>query len=699
MPTVSQGASQTINLGANDAYKVTIADGGDAYVDLLSGAPGSPYASPRLRAPSSVKTFGPYGVPAVLRLRSIVGATTYEQVGQQLAVRQDSLTKKLINSQGETVEAGGPIATITGTLQVGQTLTAAPSPGWKFTSGQWNRDGVAISGATGLTYVLQAADAGKTISFVPTSPTPSIDAGVIAGGAAPSGKYSEVTAGSVAAMGDSITEASAFTTDQRWANKTAARLGATLLNKGISGTVVQNSNDAGGSPRAQNMRDRFIADMGGINKREAFFMAGLFNDARYVGSPPGTKGDFSLANALTDYRQCMNAAMELGYDFSKSLLVVPYYITDTGLNTGSGGFAGVTRAEFVAHVDGVKTIGLEYNPYVSDAYAHMLANGAGALIGPDDIHPNVNGQADIDLANADATRPNPRTAPTLSLAFPSAGTIGYTIGAVADAVSYTIEYMPAGGGTNYEFVGTVTGTNLTGQFTGLTNNFHTVRVRANFAGGLFSGWTPARILCGNALQGSSSFTGTAGTGLSAFVPSVGGAFVVTGGVSAPSTEPVLSGTGTLYATAAASIYRSTTPVLGQNFFVEGVIVWKSSLTGDSLGICTNMSASANTFYFLAFFRTDNTLRLYRNNNGSNAMVASWSLAFNSGSKTIRLTHQVMEGFLRLIPTVDGAPMTSPAYYDDTAPLALGSFGFRDAVAKTSTTGWQLQSLTHQVTGL
>lgn len=168
MPTVSQGSSQTINLGATDSYKVTIADGGDAYVDLLSGAPGSPYQSPRLRGPTTTKTFGPYGVPATVRVRSIVGATTYEQIGQLLTLRQDSLTKKLYNSSGEVVEAGGAPITITGTVAVGQSLTAVPATGWTITGGQWYRDAAAIIGATALVYAVQAADAGTTVSFVPT---------------------------------------------------------------------------------------------------------------------------------------------------------------------------------------------------------------------------------------------------------------------------------------------------------------------------------------------------------------------------------------------------------------------------------------------------------------------------------------------------------------------------------------------------
>lgn len=54
--------------------------------------------------------------------------------------------------------------TVTGTTSVGNVLTAHPNPlGGDSYTYQWYRDGVAIEGATGYTYVLQSADAGKSV--------------------------------------------------------------------------------------------------------------------------------------------------------------------------------------------------------------------------------------------------------------------------------------------------------------------------------------------------------------------------------------------------------------------------------------------------------------------------------------------------------------------------------------------------------
>lgn len=60
---------------------------------------------------------------------------------------------------------------ITGTATVGETLTVTNGTwsGSPTYTRQWKRDGANISGATGLTYVLVAADSGKTITCVVTA--------------------------------------------------------------------------------------------------------------------------------------------------------------------------------------------------------------------------------------------------------------------------------------------------------------------------------------------------------------------------------------------------------------------------------------------------------------------------------------------------------------------------------------------------
>lgn len=75
MPTIAPGSSQTINLTADQAVQVSTT--GLAYVDLVSGAPGSPYDSRRVNV-GVPQTFGPYGVAASIRVRAVDGALTHD---------------------------------------------------------------------------------------------------------------------------------------------------------------------------------------------------------------------------------------------------------------------------------------------------------------------------------------------------------------------------------------------------------------------------------------------------------------------------------------------------------------------------------------------------------------------------------------------------------------------------------------------
>lgn len=106
MPTISEGSNVTIDLSANDAYLVTVVDAGEAYVDLLAGAPGAPYDTPRVKGQSNGKVFGPYGVPARIRVRAISGACSYSAYAAPQPVKLDPVTGQLI-ANGSPVSGYG----------------------------------------------------------------------------------------------------------------------------------------------------------------------------------------------------------------------------------------------------------------------------------------------------------------------------------------------------------------------------------------------------------------------------------------------------------------------------------------------------------------------------------------------------------------------------------------------------------------
>ena len=81
--------------------------------------------------------------------------------------------------RGVSSGGGGIPVTISGGRGVGTTNTAVPATGWNITSGQWYYDGVAISGATSLTYGPRlVVDIGKRLTFVASGLPYTADGGV-----------------------------------------------------------------------------------------------------------------------------------------------------------------------------------------------------------------------------------------------------------------------------------------------------------------------------------------------------------------------------------------------------------------------------------------------------------------------------------------------------------------------------------------
>ncbi|MGO7779478.1 SGNH/GDSL hydrolase family protein [Rhizobium ruizarguesonis] len=207
---------------------------------------------------------------------------------------------------------------------------------------------------------------------------------------------------SLVGFGDSITVGlQSSDAAHQWLNIVSTALGAgTPLNQGIAGTVLQNSNDSGGSPRANNGRDRYAADLLGANKREMVAVAYGFNDARYTGAPT----TFNLAQYAMEYREILTGLIAGGYPANRICIVSPYWISDTGLTTGSAGFTGQTRAVFEQFVAAAKALAKEFGVYYSDTYAAMRDHGGAALIYTDFIHPIDAGHAVIATAVLAATQ-------------------------------------------------------------------------------------------------------------------------------------------------------------------------------------------------------------------------------------------------------------------------------------------------------
>src|SRR4051812_30535209 len=92
------------------------------------------------------------------------------------------------------------------------------------------------------------------------------------GGAPATHTFGQQTISTINAIGDSYTDTATGSgpTDAAhyWISLVNAHFGSTNTNSAITGTVLQNSDDGGGSARANNGRDRYAAAMCGSNKKQ-----------------------------------------------------------------------------------------------------------------------------------------------------------------------------------------------------------------------------------------------------------------------------------------------------------------------------------------------------------------------------------------------------------------------------------------------
>lgn len=481
---------------------------------------------------------------------------------------------------------------------------------------------------------------------------------------------------SLAGFGDSIMAGQvASTAANQHINIFASARGAGApLNKGIPGTVLQNSADAGGSARASNGRDRFAADLLGANKCAGVVLAYGFNDARYTGAP----GTFNVTQYGVDYREILNGLLAGGYARTDIFIYAPYYITDTGLATGSTGFTGQTRVGFEAFVSAARAVATEYGTYFYDAYAYMRDHGYAPS--GDNIHPDDTGHAIIAAGAELSTILNNKAAPGIAASSGSLNTISLTITPPSSGTvtNYTVEYGVDGA---YTFPNTMDTGSLTPSWTGVSVGLYRARVRANFSDGSFSPW----VFSGNVgVAGAGTFvfdtfSAASGAVLTSRTGEIGASWSLQTG-SAPATPSLIDAAQAVYATAATSIYQASGVPDTANYYVEADLVFRSTLAGDGVAVAGRMAAAANTFYWAGWSQSSGGWRLFKTVAGTNTQLGSTSSdTFSSGTKKVRLT---MNGST-ISMSVNGVEVVSVT---DTAITAAGRAGIRQTFAQGLTTG-------------
>jgi lysophospholipase L1-like esterase len=205
---------------------------------------------------------------------------------------------------------------------------------------------------------------------------------------------------SLKTFGDSITQALHIADPaDRWPNRLAAALGAALDNRGLSGTVMQRSPDASGTPRPDNGRDRYKRDL--VAEPRADVIAILYgsNDARYTAAPATLNRD----GFARDYRDVLAGLLAAGYAPDAIVIGSPPRLPDAGFMVGAeDGFAGQSRVEFARYAGTVRSIAAEAGTYYAPVSEGMGEDDS--LILPDHVHPNPAGHARIAEIFAGATR-------------------------------------------------------------------------------------------------------------------------------------------------------------------------------------------------------------------------------------------------------------------------------------------------------
>jgi len=456
----------------------------------------------------------------------------------------------------------------------------------------------------------------------------------------------------VAAFGDSITYGvNASTPAKNWASLVTQDLGATLSNQGIAGTVLQNSNGSGGTPLANNGRDRFVSALLGANRKARVIIAYGFNDARYTGAP----ATFNVANYQNDYLETVSGLICGGVAADAIEIVAPYYITDAGLTSGSTGFTGQTRSGFEAFVTAALAVAMEMGTKYVPAYTWLRDNGYAATIDPaDNIHPLDAGHALIrQCIETQVYTPNTARKPaTLSVSSSASGQLDISWAAVPNAASYDVQYGVDG---TFSFPNTANVSTTTKSFTGLSAGYYRVRVRANFADGSVSPWRFASSGVYSypitVVGQTASFAGVAdNTDLSATTPtsgawsknaySTGVATMSAGAVRGPSTNSQLA------------IYHLATQAMSTHtVFSEATVYDRGNYTLGQVAMGPIVRSDPAAQNYLCAYYNGQSIRLFKCIGGTLTQLGStYTVTLDNSPHAIRI--EAASGAQRIL--LDGA---------------------------------------------
>lgn len=500
---------------------------------------------------------------------------------------------------------------------------------------------------------------------------------------------------SVAGFGSSTMEGdAASTTAARALNLAAAALGAgTIRNQGLSGTVLQNSPDASGSPRANNGRDRFAGALLGANLSGRVFILYGANDLRYTGAP----ATFNLAGFSNDLREVLNGLLVGGYARDQIVLASPNWYPDATYSIGSTGFTGSNRTIHEAHVNACSEIATEYGLAYADVYGRMRDLGGVTLMSADGLHCNDAGHQVIAHTFLTATVENPHMAAVPGVASsPAAESLSLAWAAVPGATGYTIEAGVAG---SHAFALSATVAAPGHVFTGLVPGPYLARVRPVFADGAgpWAFWTVPVVVTGvgvpgPVVTGEAVFAGQVAGTLLADVPPVSGAWVrhtlSTGQGAITADGTALRGPGSTSQFIVATL--DDEPLGATGVFVEMDVLVRSNSA--QLTTYAVARASTTSLTFLAAGYNGSAWRVLKYVNGAVTVLGSFAQTEAIGA-TPRMRFEVGLGEQRIyrndvLVLTTNEPDSGLGTLGEGLGLRLGA----GSTAWTSTNGGQVTAL-------
>ncbi len=376
--------------------------------------------------------------------------------------------------------------------------------------------------------------------------------------------------------------------------------------------MLQNSPGSGGVPLNNNGRNRFVDVFCGSAKTEMAIVAYGFNDARYVAAP----ATFTAALYQSDLDEVVTGLRLHGYPRDRILIVGPHYITDTGLSTGSDGFAGQTRVGFEAYVTAARAVAADHGTLYFERYAYMAAHGAGALISDDYIHPNDAGHRAI-FEGLDTTADFASTyeAPAIASWSAQGGSLVLTYGSVPGATGYEVQTGKMG---SFAFGASVAQIGTTASVAAPDAGVYAGRVRAMF-GSVPGPWSVASGGASTSTALLDTFTSTFPERLTVHAPDSGGLWAENLTYTGDSHQ--ITG-GAAYPTALSSCYLCKGAAMLTNGFVEGDLVVTGTPLASRAGIVFRASETVNTMYLFQYSQPNGQWQLLKLVAGASTTIAT-----------------------------------------------------------------------------